>query len=51
VASILKPIIHLLVAIFDVLLQFFTVHFAKTMTATGILIAIVLAAVFVNTRK
>jgi len=50
-ASLLKPIIHVLVEVLGAMAKFFTIHFAKTMTVTGLIIAVVLACVFVGTKK
>ena len=50
-ASLLKPFIHIFLEVFGVLAKFFTIHFAKAMTVTGLLIAIVCALAFVGTKK
>ena len=37
--------------VFGIFAKFFTIHFAKTMTVGGVLIAVVCALVFVGTKK
>jgi hypothetical protein len=50
-ASLLSPIIHILVEVLGAMAKFFTVHFTKTMTVSGLVIAVVCALVFFGTKK
>jgi len=47
----LEPVFRVLVELLGAMAKFFTIHFVKTMTVTGILIAVVCVCIFVGTKK
>ena len=50
-SGLLKPIILILIEVVNALAKFFTIHFAKMMTLTGIILAIIFVSIFVGTKK
>ena len=50
-ASILKPFIHFGIEILGAMAKFFTIHFAKAMTLTGLAIAFVFLIIFMGTKS
>lgn len=49
--AIIAPLVHVLVDVIGALAKFFAIHFTKTMTVIGILIAVVLVGVFMATKE
>jgi hypothetical protein len=50
-SGLLKPVIHLLIELVNAMAKFFTVHFVKSMTVTGIVIALICVTIFIGTKK
>ena len=51
IIHLLEPVFRFFVEIVGVLAKFFTIHFVKTMTVTGIIIAVVCVCIFMGTKK
>jgi hypothetical protein len=50
-SAILKLLIHLGTEIINALAKFFTVHFIKSMTVTGIVIGLIFLMIFIGSKK
>jgi hypothetical protein len=50
-SAILKLLIHLGTEIVNALSKFFTVHFAKSMTVTGCVVAFIFLLIFIGSKK